>query len=194
MELSRRDFLKAAGAGTAGAIVFPSILDGDLKAFAREPVKSKPIVWEKTLNQFCSICASECGTIAYVKDGSIKWIEGNPADTLGGHGKVCVKGVSAMRHLYDPDRLKSPLKRTNPRKGKDDDPGWVKISWEEAFNTIGAKFNEAIANYGPQSIVIFSRGNDGCFRLKNAIGTPNQVAHHDTCYSNHDIAWRALVN
>ena len=68
--------------------------------------------------------------LAYVRDGRIKWIEGNPADVLGGEGKICVKGASAMRVLYDPDRLKWPLKRTNPKKGKDEDPGWVKISWE----------------------------------------------------------------
>ena len=49
MELSRRDFLKAAGAGTAGLVVLPSILDGDLKAFAREPDKKKPIVFEKII-------------------------------------------------------------------------------------------------------------------------------------------------
>jgi thiosulfate reductase / polysulfide reductase chain A len=110
--------------------------------------------------QCCGVCASECGTLCYVRDGSIQWIEGNPADGLGGQGKACVKGSSAMRHLYDPDRLKSPLKRTNPSKGKDEDPGWVKISWEEAFATIGDEFNKAINDHGPESVVIFSRPDD----------------------------------
>ena len=125
MELSRRDFLKAAGAGTAGLVVLPSILDGNLKAFAREPDKKKPIIWEKILRQSCGVCDNTCGMLAYVMDGRIKWIEGNPADSLGAEGKVCVKGAGAMRTLYDPDRLKWPMKRTNPRKGKEEDPGWV---------------------------------------------------------------------
>ena len=146
MELSRRDFLKSAGGVAGGMVLLPSILDGDLKAFARESGSGRPIVWEKTLYQSCGVCDNTCGMLAYVRDGRIKWIEGNPADALGGEGEICVKGASAMRVLYDPDRLKWPLKRTNPKKGKDEDPGWVKITWEEAFKTIATKFNESIAN------------------------------------------------
>ena len=193
MELSRRDFLKAAGAGTAGLAVLPSILDGELKAFAREPSKGKPIVWEKILYQSCGVCDNTCGMLAYVRDGRVKWIEGNPADVLGGEGKVCVKGASAMRTLYDPDRLKWPLKRTNPKKGKDEDPGWVKISWEEAFRTVGTKFNEAIARYGPESVLLIVRPKEPDTRLQNAIGTPNQACHVDTCYINHEVAWMAMA-
>jgi len=194
MEISRRDFLKAAGAGTAGVVMLPSILDGELKAFAKEPGKTRPIVWEKVLYQSCKVCDNTCGMLAYVTDGRIKWIEGNPADALGGEGKVCVKGASAMRTLYDPDRLKAPLKRTNPRKGKDEDPGWVKISWDEAFSTIATRFNEAIADYGPESVLLLNRPKEPDTRLQKAIGTPNQVCHVDTCYFNHEVAWMAMVS
>lgn len=194
MELSRRDFLKAAGAGTAGLVVLPSILDGDLKAFARASGNTKPIIWDKILRQSCGVCDNTCGMLAYIRDGSIKWIEGNPADSLGAEGKVCVKGAGAMRTLYDPDRLKWPMKRTNPKKGKEEDPGWMKISWEEAFSTIGARFNETIASYGPESILLMVRPVDADTRLQKAIGTPNQVAHVDTCYITHEVAWSALVS
>ena len=190
MDLTRRNFLKVAG--VAGATGGP-ILSGNLKAFAQAPQGSKPILWDKTLYQSCGVCGSTCGMIAHVKNGRIRWIEGNPAETLGGDGKVCVKGASAVRDLYNPDRLKSPLKRTNPRKGKNEDPGWIKISWDEAFKTVGAAFNKSIKKYGPQSIVLFSRKNDPTVRLKKAIGTPNQVEHHDTCYSSHDIAWHVMA-
>jgi len=193
MEITRRDFLKTAGAGTAGLIALPSILEGRLRAFASAPVNGNPIVWEQTLYQCCAVCASQCGTVCYVRDGRIQWIEGNPADGLGGQGKACVKGASAMRHLYDPDRLKSPLKRTNPRKGKDEDPAWVKISWEEAFATIGEEFNRAIDNHGPESLVIFSRPDDPCTRLQKAIGTPNQVQHGDVCFTPAHFAWRVMI-
>lgn len=191
-EIGRRDFLKLAGGTAGGAVLFP-LLDGDLKAFASGDRGVKPIVWDKVLYQSCGICDNTCGMLAYVKNGRITWIEGNPADTLGGEGNICVKGVSAMRNLYDPDRLKSPLKRTNPKKGKDQDPGWVKISWDEAFSTIAAKFNEAIDNYGPESVLLIVRPKEPDTRLQKAIGTPNQTCHVDTCYINHDIAWRAMV-
>jgi len=193
MQISRRDFLKVASAGAAGAIVFPSILDGELKAFAREPVKSKPNVWDRVFHHACGVCDSVCGTTVYVKDGRIKWIEDNPADGLGGWGKACVKGSSAMRHVYDPDRLKWPLKRTNPRKGKNEDPGWVKISWEEAFGTIARKFNESIEQYGPQSIVLLTRTKEPDTRLQKAIGTPNITNHVDTCFITPQLAWLAAT-
>lgn len=193
MALSRRDFLKAAGGAAGGLVLLPSILDGDLKAFARDYGVPKPIEWDKVLYQSCGVCDNTCGMLAYVRDGRIKWIEGNPADALGGEGNVCVKGASAMRTLYDPDRLKWPLKRTNPRKGKDEDPGWVKISWQEAFSTIGAKFNEAITNYGPESVLLIARPKEQDTRLQKAIGTPNQICHVDTCYINHEVAWMAMV-
>ncbi len=193
MELSRRDFIKASGVGAAGIVVFPSILDRELKAFSRNGGQTKPIIWDKVLYQSCGVCDNTCGMKAYVKDGRIKWIEGNPADALGGEGHLCVKGASAMRTLYDPDRLKWPLKRTNPKKGKDEDPGWVKISWDEAFRTIGSKFNEAIAKYGPESVLLIVRPKEQDTRLQKAIGTPNQICHVDTCYITHEVAWMAMA-
>jgi len=193
VEISRRDFLRSAGGVAGGLAVLPSILDGELKAFTRDTYRGKPIVWEKVLYQSCGVCDNTCGMLAYVTDGRIKWIEGNPADALGGEGEVCVKGASAMRTLYDPDRLKWPLKRTNPRKGKEEDPGWVRISWEEAFRTIATKFNESIASYGPESVLLICRPKEQDTRLQKAIGTPNQICHVDTCYINHEVAWMAMV-
>jgi molybdopterin-containing oxidoreductase family molybdopterin binding subunit len=36
--------------------------------------------------------------------------------------------------LYDPNRITKPMKRTNPNKGIDQDPGWQEISWDEAYS------------------------------------------------------------
>ena len=41
--------------------------------------------------------------------------------------------------LYNPYRVKTPLKRTNPQKGPDIDPGLVEISWEEAIDTVAKR-------------------------------------------------------
>lgn len=185
MKLGRRDFLKLAG--TAGLGIALPLGEG-LKAFAEAEVS--PALWDEVRFSSCAVCDNTCGMLLHMKYDKIREIIGNPADLLGGEGKLCVKGASAMRTLYDPDRLKSPLKRTNPKKGKDEDPGWVKISWEEAFSTIGEKFGEAISNYGPQSALILGRPKEPETRLQKAIGTPNQVCHVDTCYLNHDMAWK----
>ena len=59
-----------------------------------------------------------------------------------GGGRVCVKAYGLVQKVYNPNRVRSPMKRTNPRKGRDEDPGFVPISWDEALDTIAAKLKE----------------------------------------------------
>ena len=56
-----------------------------------------------------------------------------------GGGKVCVKAYGLVQKLYNPNRVRTPMKRTNPAKGRNQDPGFVPISWEEALETISRK-------------------------------------------------------
>jgi phenylacetyl-CoA:acceptor oxidoreductase len=58
----------------------------------------------------------------------------HPAD-----GKICVKPYGLLQKLYNPHRILRPLRRTNPRKGRDEDPGWVEIDWDEALDLVAAK-------------------------------------------------------
>jgi phenylacetyl-CoA:acceptor oxidoreductase len=59
-------------------------------------------------------------------------------DTPAG-GKVCVKAYGLIQKLYSPNRIVSPMKRTNPSKGRDEDPGFIPISWDEALDTIASR-------------------------------------------------------
>ncbi|MGI9482059.1 MAG: molybdopterin-dependent oxidoreductase [Hyphomicrobiales bacterium] len=56
-------------------------------------------------------------------------------------GKVCVKAFGLIQKTYNPNRILTPMKRTNPSKGRGEDPGFVPISWEEALTTITGKLN-----------------------------------------------------
>ena len=56
-----------------------------------------------------------------------------------GQGKLCPKPYMQLQKLYNPNRILSPLKRTNPEKGVGVDPKWVEISWEEALDTVAKK-------------------------------------------------------
>ena len=56
-----------------------------------------------------------------------------------GGGKVCVKAYGLVQKTYHPDRVLTPMKRTNPRKGRNEDPGFVSISWEQALDEISKK-------------------------------------------------------
>ncbi len=87
-------------------------------------------VW---LPSSCSLCYSNCSIMAHRVDGVITKIEGNP-DSVAGLGRLCGKGVSGIMTHYDPHRLTTPLRRTNPEKGIGIDPGWKEISWDEALS------------------------------------------------------------
>lgn len=58
-----------------------------------------------------------------------------------GGGRVCVKAYGLIQKTYNPHRIKQPMKRTNPRKGREEDPGFVPISWDEAFDLIVEKLS-----------------------------------------------------
>ena len=96
------------------------------------PAASKDDVW---IPSACSLCYGACSILAHRVDGVVVKIEGNP-DSVIGNGRQCGKGVSGIMTHYDPNRVRVPLRRTNPVKGIGIDPGWEEISWEEALDEI----------------------------------------------------------
>ena len=78
-----------------------------------------------------------------VKDGVAVGVEPNSdvAETHPACGKVCVRAYGLIQKLYNPARIKTPMRRTNPQKGREQDPGWEPISWEAAMDLLGGKLN-----------------------------------------------------
>ena len=76
-----------------------------------------------------------------VEDGVATEVEPNfcAADVHPGGGKVCVKAFGLVQKTYNPNRVLTPMKRSNPKKGRDEDPGFVPISWDEAFDLIAER-------------------------------------------------------
>ena len=58
-----------------------------------------------------------------------------------GAGRVCVKAYGLVQKTYNPHRVLTPMKRTNPKKGRDQEPGFVPISWDEALGLVADKLN-----------------------------------------------------
>jgi phenylacetyl-CoA:acceptor oxidoreductase len=56
-------------------------------------------------------------------------------------GKVCVRAYGLVQKLYNPARVKTPMRRTNPRKGRDENPGWEPVSWDEALGLLASRLN-----------------------------------------------------
>jgi phenylacetyl-CoA:acceptor oxidoreductase len=76
-----------------------------------------------------------------VQDGVATEVEPNfcAAQVHPGGGKVCVKAYGLVQKTYNPNRVLLPMKRTNPKKGRGEDPGFVPISWDEAMDLIVGK-------------------------------------------------------
>ncbi len=83
-----------------------------------------------------------------VKNGVATQVKPNCA-AAGVHpagGKACVKAFGLIQKTYNPNRILTPMKRTNPRKGRDEDPGFVPVSWDEALEAICEKLNTVRQN------------------------------------------------
>ncbi|OGA04338.1 MAG: molybdenum enzyme, large subunit,related to phenylacetyl-CoA: acceptor oxidoreductase [Betaproteobacteria bacterium RIFCSPLOWO2_02_FULL_62_17] len=124
----------------------------------------------------CALCYGSCSILAHRVDGVVVKVEGNP-DSVVGKGKLCGKGVSGLACHYDPNRLKVPLRRTNPKKGINEDPGWKEISWDEALEEIATVLKRVRAE-DPRKLLMQRTTTVTASRIPfqtfgTAFGTPN---------------------
>jgi phenylacetyl-CoA:acceptor oxidoreductase len=102
-----------------------------------DPVRKVP--------QYCYQCVAGPDLLTVkVVDGVATEVEPNfaAAEVHPGGGKCCVKAFGIVQKTYNPNRCLRPMKRTNPKKGRDHDPGFVSISWDEALDLVASKLNE----------------------------------------------------
>lgn len=180
-KLTRRGFLKATGA-TAGTLALGTF-GVDFKKWVEASTQS-PIARIPTI---CNGCGNRCGIFAYVKNGRLWKIEGNP-EANGNQGVVCPKGHGYLHDLYNPDRIKGPLKRVGDR--------FESISWEQAYQEIAQKINLLLMQYGPQCVfwVNYPQPNHlYALRLMHALGSPHYFTHGSTCYTARNAGWNYTV-
>lgn len=185
MAMTRRDWFRLTAA--AGASLTGDKLFGDYF----QPAQAESA--ERTVVTACGICSPACGIKATVKDGAIRFLEGLPGD-LSGRGKLCGKGTAGAQFTYDPDRLKYPMKRSNPKKGLEEDPWWVRITWQEALDTIAQKLQSAKQQSGAESLLFITGGSPDIWaRYMNAIGVVNRIDHLDECFLSDRIVQKYTV-
>ncbi len=98
----------------------------------------------KRVPTYCYQCVAGPDLLTVkVEDGVATEVEPNfcAAAIHPGGGKVCVKAYGLVQKTYHPARVLTPMLRTNPRKGRNEDPGFVPISWDDAFTLIAGKLN-----------------------------------------------------
>ena len=179
---SRRTFIKGSAAVLAAASGGPA-----LSFFARvDPAQAQAQAsvgeWMSTT---CQGCTSWCSVQVKVVDGRAVHLRGNP-HAKGNHGKICPRPHLALQQVYDPDRVRQPMKRTNPIKGRDQDPGFVPISWDEALGMLADKIME-LRNDGEPEKFLLLRGRYTYMRgllysaVPKIIGSPNNISHSAIC-------------
>jgi len=137
----------------------------------------------ETKNTTCYMCACRCGIRVTLRDGEIRYIEGNPEHPLN-KGVICAKGASGIIKQYSPARLTKPLLRKvgSDRRAAEFD----EIGWDEAFSILEQRLAE-IRRTDPKKFALFT-GRDQMQALTGLFakqfGTPNYAAHGGFCSVN----------
>jgi thiosulfate reductase/polysulfide reductase chain A len=199
MTFSRRSFLKWTS-GLAGAAMASGLLWDDKLGLFREADAQEKMAGKGTwVYSTCHMCGGSTGIKVHVVDGKVVKIEPNEHNPIGVAsvstdyaaikglgGRMCAKGNSGVRSLYDPDRLKTPMKRVGPKgSGK-----WKAISWEEALDEVAKNLQSVREKYGPEALVWCTE--DASFTdmqsdINLLYGSPNFSMHSNTC----DVARKA---
>ena len=134
-------------------------------------------------NTTCYMCACRCGIRVTLRDGEIRYIQGNPDHPLN-KGIICAKGSSGIMKQYSPARLTKPLRR---KPGADrGDAQFEEISWDETFDILEERLGNLRAT-DPKKFALFT-GRDQMQALTGLFakqfGTPNYAAHGGFCSVN----------
>lgn len=150
----RRSFLKWSGAaGGAAALVTTGAHFGVLPddgAASAEATAGLDV--DRTTWSACIInCGSRCPLRLQVKDGTIVRVlpDNTGDDELGSQQiRACVRGRSMRQRIYNPDRLKAPMKRVGERGSGE----FEEITWDEAFELFAEKLKYTIKTYGNEAV------------------------------------------
>lgn len=139
----------------------------------------------------CGICASGCPMDVYVEDGKIASVEGS-RDLPGQSGGLCAKGAAARQYIYNQERLLYPMKQV----GEKGSGNFVRISWEEAYQTIAERLLAVREESGARATVFYvgypKWYRPALLRLANAYGSPNYCTESSTCFQASNIAWKSI--
>ncbi|MDH4331583.1 MAG: molybdopterin-dependent oxidoreductase [Desulfobulbaceae bacterium] len=196
LNLTRRKFLQTASLAAASAAMSGCFAR---QASAGTPFVKKPFTapgsfadTTTAVGGVCEMCFWRCQLVGKVRDGKLVKLEGNPKSIDNGTS-ICARGNAGVKLLYDPDRLKFPMKNV----GKRGAPEWKRITWDEALDECATKLKAVVDKYGPQGIAIFPHGSSAKYPMtffENVVGTPNNSeASFFQCRGIRDTAYVATL-
>lgn len=212
----RRRFIKGAAGLTAAGLAAGSMSGcasfGSQEHALRENAAAKKALGReagKWIPSCCNMCGGQSGILCHVVDGKLLKIEPNPwnpinyanisSDFFDGYteeygcaegGAICPKGNAGIMQLYDPDRVRRPLKRTNRDRRPGADPRWQEISWDEALDEI-ASLLRGLREAGEAHQLLWISEDHSFTHIQSDFmklyGSPNYGMHSNLC----DVARKA---
>ena len=131
-------------------------------------VDLSPRNWDEVKQTTCYMCACRCGIKVYLKDGTVRYIEGNRNHPIN-KGVLCGKGSAGIMQHYSPARLTKPLIRVGERGSGE----FREIEWEEALRTATMWLSE-VRHTNPRKLAFFT-GRDQKSVANRLVG--NSVRH-----------------
>ncbi|MEW6374946.1 MAG: molybdopterin-dependent oxidoreductase [Thermodesulfobacteriota bacterium] len=194
--VTRRGFIKWL---TGGVALLASGFPSRRKPEALERGKSVSRTtgrMRKSIPSVCMMCPASCGILGYLEYGKVINIGGNPLDP-NSRGRVCAKGIAGLNHLYNPDRIPTPLRRV----GKRGEGRWKQISWNEAFNEIAFRLKGLQAERQHHDFILRNAwdlsSNDLAWRFASAFDSSTTFHHAvlespNGAFAIHDVSGHSI--
>lgn len=135
VEVSRRNFMRLAGAGAAGTAI-TAFGFGEAEAQLATHVKPFRLAQTREARTICPYCAVSCGMMVFAAQNKanqnrfeVTHIEGD-SDHPVNRGTLCPKGAGAIDYIRSKTRVQYPMHRK---------PGtntFERVSWEFAMDRI----------------------------------------------------------
>ena len=155
--------------------------DGTIDVMREPKLNLSPSPGDEFKTTTCYMCACRCGIKVWLKDGKIRYIQGNPAHPVN-QGVLCAKGSAGIMQHYSPARLSKPLLRVGERGSGE----FREIEWDEALS-IATDWLKPIRERNPDELAFFT-GRDQSQALTGwwaqQFGTINYAAHGGFCSVN----------
>ncbi|MDU4585079.1 MAG: molybdopterin-dependent oxidoreductase [Enterobacter hormaechei] len=144
---------------------------------------------------YCTLCRSRCGTLNEVANDHLIKVRANPEHPNG--KAMCMKGKAAPELVDSANRILYPMKRTHPKGAEN--PGWKRISWEEAMSTIAGQLEKFKRENGAESVAFgftspsgtpLSDAIEWLERFVRIYGSPNTSYGTEICNWHKDVAHR----
>ncbi|MEX2032105.1 MAG: molybdopterin-dependent oxidoreductase, partial [Dehalococcoidia bacterium] len=220
-QIGRRRLIKLGAGATAGVAAAAAVSGLGTRSGARELKANAEgaAKWGRDAGEWipscCNMCGGQCGIMVHVVNGVVEKIEPNnwnptnytniSTDWFDGYttengskegSMICPKGNAGIMALYDPDRVKKPLKRTNPDKSEGADPKWQEISWDQAIEEIAGKMKVLRDAGEAHKLIWFSEDHSFTHPQQDfcaLYGTPNYSNHANLCDVSRKASFKTVM-